>query len=166
MLNASETTKAAIDAVNRGDHQRASELLIRVITVQPDNEQAWLWLSAIVATTEEKRYCLEIIRDLNPQNFHAKVGLAKLGVGAARRPVELTRTESHYISTALPKKSTHPSPSQVYPSREYKEPIDDAYPSSVILFRIILLTIIIAILSILWLFHENILRLFMHIMKI
>ena len=65
----------AIAALRNGDNVRGAELLAQVIQTDPNNEQAWLWLSAIVATAAERRFCLERVQAINPQNAAAQHGL-------------------------------------------------------------------------------------------
>lgn len=61
------------------DHrERARELLIRVTEFDEQNIPAWLWLSTVADTTEEKQTCLENVLVLDPTNKHALAGLARL----------------------------------------------------------------------------------------
>lgn len=58
--------------------EQAQELLLRVIELDQENVSAWLWLSTVVSTSEERRICLENVLLLDPQNKHALAGLARL----------------------------------------------------------------------------------------
>jgi len=58
--------------------ERARELLIRVTEFDERNILAWLWLSTVVDTAEEKQACLENVLVLDPANKHALAGLARL----------------------------------------------------------------------------------------
>lgn len=42
------------------------------------NEQAWLWLSAVVESVDDQRTCLENVLYINPNNTNAKKGLETL----------------------------------------------------------------------------------------
>ena len=72
-----------IQAVKRGEREKARTLLTQVVEQDETNEQAWLWLSGAVDTDEERRVCLENVLALNPNNAAAQRGLARLGPAAA-----------------------------------------------------------------------------------
>ncbi len=67
--------REAIASVKSGNKEWARECLSRVLRADPRNEEAWLWLSAVLETTAEKRYCLEKVLSLNPNNLQAQDGL-------------------------------------------------------------------------------------------
>jgi tetratricopeptide (TPR) repeat protein len=66
------------EAARRGDDALAFRHLQRVVEAEPENESAWLWLSAVVADVEDKRLCLENVLTLNPESQPARRGLARL----------------------------------------------------------------------------------------
>ena len=72
------TLQEAIAAVKAGQTVRARQLLITILRQDPNNEQAWLWMSAVVDTDEAKAMCLEKVLALNPQNAAARRGLSAL----------------------------------------------------------------------------------------
>jgi hypothetical protein len=39
---------------------------------------AWLWLSGLMTTNEQKRACLEMVLTANPENVYARAGLTRL----------------------------------------------------------------------------------------
>ena len=69
-------------AAKRGDRATAHALLLQVVTAAEDNETAWLWLSGVTETWEERRICLENVLTLNPDNEVAERELAKLNASA------------------------------------------------------------------------------------
>ncbi|MEJ2746729.1 MAG: hypothetical protein P8183_02250 [Anaerolineae bacterium] len=71
--------KEAIAAAKAGRRQEAHQLLMAVLQADEENELAWLWLSGVVSSVEERRICLENVLTLNPDNKIAQRGLAKLG---------------------------------------------------------------------------------------
>jgi len=73
---AAELLQEGIAAVKAGDKQAARERLMQVVELDERNEQAWLWLSGVVESTEDKRACLENVLAINPNNTHAQSGLA------------------------------------------------------------------------------------------
>ncbi len=54
-------------------------MLADILQADYDNETAWLWLSSVVESDTEKRRCLRRVLDINPDNAHARKGLAMLG---------------------------------------------------------------------------------------
>src|SRR4051812_17312413 len=75
------TIDQAIAVLKDGDNVRGAELLAQVIQRDPNNELAWLWLSAIVGTAAERRFCLERVLAINPQNAAVQRGLQTLPAG-------------------------------------------------------------------------------------
>ncbi len=65
-------------ALQQGDKARARELLLQVVEADERIEEAWLWLSGAVDDPEDQRTALENVLALNPQNAHARYGLAVL----------------------------------------------------------------------------------------
>lgn len=63
-------------AVREGNRERAQELLMKVVEHDEGNEEAWLWLSGAVDDIEDQETALLNVLDLNPNNEHAKRGLA------------------------------------------------------------------------------------------
>ena len=76
----------AIVAIKAGDLAGGRKLLESVLEVDPDNENAWVWMSAAVSTDVERRHCLEQVLKLNPDNAQAKHGLEKLAPASAEAP--------------------------------------------------------------------------------
>jgi hypothetical protein len=62
-------------AAKRGDRAMARELLTQLVEKDPHNEQAWLWLSGVVADPHEQQICLENALVINPYNAQALKGL-------------------------------------------------------------------------------------------
>lgn len=69
----------AKQALEKGDHARAKDLLTRLIKVDQENAVYWVWLSAAVETPKEKIYCLQTAFKLDPNNVAAKRGLVMFG---------------------------------------------------------------------------------------
>jgi Tfp pilus assembly protein PilF len=55
-----------IKAVRAGETARARKLLVQVLQLDDRDEQAWLWLSAVLGTEAERRQCLERVLSVNP----------------------------------------------------------------------------------------------------
>jgi tetratricopeptide (TPR) repeat protein len=69
----------AIEALRKGDHARAKDLLTRLLKLDQSNVTYWLWLSAAVETKKERIYCLQTALKLDPNNETAKRGLIIFG---------------------------------------------------------------------------------------
>ncbi len=67
-----------IAAARSGNRDEARMLLEGVTLQEPDNEQAFLWLSFVLDDPELSMRCLERVLEINPQNEKAKRGLAWL----------------------------------------------------------------------------------------
>jgi len=63
-----------------GKKDQARELLIQFVNIN-DISDGWLWLSEVVESNEERRYCLERILRSNPSNEIAHKGLSLLPKG-------------------------------------------------------------------------------------
>lgn len=73
----------AISALRDGDQPRARDLLTRMLKVEQDNANYWVWMSAAVETKKEKIYCLQTALKLDPENALAKRGLILFGARKA-----------------------------------------------------------------------------------
>ncbi|HEX9922259.1 MAG TPA: hypothetical protein VGD99_06330 [Anaerolineae bacterium] len=73
----SDQLRQAIALAKSGQKQDAQQLLLKIIAAEPTNEQAWLWMSAVISA-DKKRYCIERALKINPNNPHAQQALAKL----------------------------------------------------------------------------------------
>ncbi len=69
--------RQGIQAVKDGRSQDALRLLSRAITQEPENEKAWLWISAVLPE-EERIECLKRVVAINPENQLASRALALL----------------------------------------------------------------------------------------
>jgi tetratricopeptide (TPR) repeat protein len=67
-----------IAAAQAGKRAEARELLLRVVQIDEDNGEAWLWLSRVVTTLEDREVCLANVLALDPSNEAAQRGLAEV----------------------------------------------------------------------------------------
>ncbi len=81
--SASTTLTEAIAAARAGNRSEARELLARLLRADSSNVEYWVWMSAVVESPRERKYCLESALRLDPTNRSALRGLAILG---ARKP--------------------------------------------------------------------------------
>ena len=80
--------RAGVDAYQAGNKIEARALLEKAIELDDYNEEAWLWLSAVVDTKEEQRTCLENVLVINPSNERAQKGLEALEPAVPETPPE------------------------------------------------------------------------------
>ena len=65
----------AIQAAKAKDYRRARDLLKAILTAEPDNELAWLWMSQVVKTDRARLKCVHEVLRINPGNKTALRGL-------------------------------------------------------------------------------------------
>jgi tetratricopeptide (TPR) repeat protein len=85
--------KGGIEAAKAGEKDKARRLLEQVVEADPDNETAWLWLSAVLETRVERIRCLETALEINPANQDAKMALEWLKSGVVSEPSPQIETE-------------------------------------------------------------------------
>lgn len=78
--------REGIAAYKSGRKDEARSFLLRAVELDQYNEQAWLWLSAVVDTPEDQRTCLENVLAINPENDRARSGLTNLDNGGSAPP--------------------------------------------------------------------------------
>jgi tetratricopeptide (TPR) repeat protein len=71
--------REAVQAAQSGDRSRSRDLLTRLLKVRQDNVEYWIWMSAVVETPKERKFCLKEALRLDPQNTVARRGLVLLG---------------------------------------------------------------------------------------
>ncbi len=130
--------QSAIDAANRGENNKALELLKQALTANPNDVDAWLVVAAVVEQPERKRQCLNRVLSLDPTNQIARDELLEMdriamgGVPAADPEPSADALQG----TPLPAQPTYPStpPLSNDPTGTYafeSDPVSEpAYPSS------------------------------------
>jgi hypothetical protein len=81
--NVDGMVREGVSAYRAGRKDEARALLMRAVEIDQYNEQAWLWLSAVVESVDEQRTCLENVITINPGNERAKQGLQVLNQKAS-----------------------------------------------------------------------------------
>lgn len=71
-----ELLREGIAAAKSGQRERARDLLMHVVELDEENAVAWLWLSSVVDSLDEREICLENVLALDPANDVARKGLA------------------------------------------------------------------------------------------
>jgi hypothetical protein len=70
--------KQGFAACKAGRNAEARKLLTQVLEQDERNEKAWLWLTGVVDTDEERTTCLENVLAINPNNEVAQRGMKAL----------------------------------------------------------------------------------------
>ena len=84
MSDTAELLRRGIAAAKAGQYKQARDLLTQVVELDESNEQAWLWLSGLVESLDDRRLCLENVLAVNPGNVHAQTGLRRIEAALAR----------------------------------------------------------------------------------
>jgi len=79
MPDTTELLQQGIALAKAGRRAEARDILLKVIEQDEQNESAWLWLSGVVDSEDDKAVALENVLTLNPNNEWAKRGLQMLG---------------------------------------------------------------------------------------
>ncbi len=70
--------RQGIAAARAGQREKARALLMRVVEQDEENVTAWLWLSGVVDSLDDREVCLENVLTLDPDNDLARNGLTLL----------------------------------------------------------------------------------------
>ncbi|HEX2905825.1 MAG TPA: hypothetical protein VHO69_03125 [Phototrophicaceae bacterium] len=73
--NVDGMVREGISAYRAGKKEEARTFLLKAVEIDEHNEQAWLWLSAVVDSPDEQQICLENVLAINPNNERARQGL-------------------------------------------------------------------------------------------
>jgi hypothetical protein len=99
----------AITAIRSGRKEEGRQLLNLLIQQNPNNEQAWLWMSSVVDTDEQRARCLYHVLAISPENEVARKGLKILGIVVTdSRPVKIPR-DSQPINIPKPTPQSQPT---------------------------------------------------------
>lgn len=111
---ATETPKQlteAIAAARIGDRNRAREILSRLLRSDSSNAEYWIWMSAVVDSTNERVYCLESALKIDPTNRAAMRGLVILG---SREPTDRELSQA----VKVPKRDIDPIKPALQPAKQ------------------------------------------------
>ncbi len=79
MPDTTELLQRGIALAKAGRREEARDVLLQVVEQDERNESAWLWISGVVDTDDDKAIALENVLTLNPNNEWAKRGLQLMG---------------------------------------------------------------------------------------
>jgi hypothetical protein len=70
----------AVRLARHGEQVEAKRLFVQILDQHPDHEQSWLWLGRILPDLAQRRYCLDRVLKINPENQQARDALGVLSV--------------------------------------------------------------------------------------
>lgn len=108
--------REGIRSAKHGDAVRARVCLRKIVETDKENIQAWLWLSSVVETDDERRLCLQNVLVLDPNHAAARRGLIRLGQGEPDYQIASTRN-LHQQTNSAPTVAS----SVLYPKRLHPE---------------------------------------------
>ena len=88
-----EKLQQAMALIKSGDKESGQKLLFEIISSDPGNETAWLWLVSVVSP-DQRIFCLEKALSINPNNVQARQYLEKLKASQPGEPIK-SKTGSH-----------------------------------------------------------------------
>jgi tetratricopeptide (TPR) repeat protein len=77
-MSSGEVLQRAIRAARAGQKVEARDLLIELVDVDPQNELAWVWLSGLVDSLEDRIIACENVLTINPANEKVRAYLMEL----------------------------------------------------------------------------------------
>jgi tetratricopeptide (TPR) repeat protein len=77
-MSSDEVLQRAIRAARAGQKVEARDLLIELVDVDPQNELAWVWLSGLVDSLEDRIIACENVLTINPANEKVRAYLMEL----------------------------------------------------------------------------------------
>ncbi len=95
-----DNLQRAIAAIKAGDNAIGKNLLVELLKADHKNEEAWLWMTRVVNSTDEKIKCLQNALVINPHNEYARQGLSRLRLPPPDKPSRSVQLEP---STSEPK---------------------------------------------------------------
>lgn len=91
---ARELRARGIAAAKAGNKEEARQLLQQSVRIEPRNEAAWLWLASVARDAGERKFCLEQVITINPNNPTALQALQTMTGGGDAPPATRDSTGS------------------------------------------------------------------------
>src|SRR5215208_8531368 len=73
-----DVLQRAIQAARAGRRIEARDLLLEIVEIDPRNEMAWMWLSGLVDSLEDRIIACENVLTINPANEKVRAYLTEL----------------------------------------------------------------------------------------
>ena len=81
----SQMLQNAVRAIKSGNKVDGKRILVQILRVEPENEDAWLWMTYVVDMDRQRRDCLQQVLKINPDNKMAQRGMDILDQRQAKR---------------------------------------------------------------------------------
>lgn len=101
-MSVQEVLEAGIAAAKAGETATARRMLRHVVREVPESERAWLWLSQVAATQEERRACIDRVLAINPDHAMARAGRRWLEVQDAEPEGDTTLPPGAAVAPGAP----------------------------------------------------------------
>ena len=115
----------AIAAVRVGERARAREILSKLLRADSQNAEYWVWMSSVVDSPRERKYCLESALKIDPTNRAALRGLVILG---ERTPTDRELSQALKIGHRQIEPLQEITPTKVEIEQEKQTPIITTAP--------------------------------------
>jgi len=126
--DADALVRDAIKAFRGGNKAQARTLLEQATEIDSMNEQAWMWMSAVVESVDDQRVCLENVVYINPHNEKARQGLKMLEGKSSSAPKPAADADPFANASFAPADDTPPTATSSASSAfQPKEPPAEVY---------------------------------------
>lgn len=119
--------REGVRSAKQGETVRARVCLRIVVESDKENIQAWLWLSTVVATNDERLICLENVLVLDPDNDAARKGLNKLREKESPSQLDTSYEHVHFEGSVSAPSPTILNSKHSQQGRQWGGPIDQNY---------------------------------------
>lgn len=123
-MNATPLLNESENALRTGNRDRSKRLIQQVLREEPDNDTAWVYLAHAESQIARKRSCLRYALKINPDNFAARLALAKLTGESVDPPTNTPLTSSSAITKGEPKATQRQITRHLKDAKRYKRKYD------------------------------------------
>lgn len=100
MQTTQDLLKLAIAAARGGREWTARDMFLQVVSLDPRNELAWMWLTGLLEDVDDQIYACEQVLQINPQNRAAARHLARLHAEKQKQRDEENRRAEEQLQAA------------------------------------------------------------------
>lgn len=104
-----------------GDKGQAQKLFAQIVEKNPQNAIAWLWLSKVVVSIDERRNCLEKALTIDPQILVQQQETIQLSPSAMDMAQSLPHFNAATSIPHAPERQQHPPQAEAAPHPTYEE---------------------------------------------
>lgn len=125
-MASTEVLRRAIQAARGGRKAEARDLLIKLVEVEPQNELAWMWLSGLVDSLEDRIIACENVLTINPANERVRSYLQQL---KQRRKTSLEGQNREAARSLLDQAKAHAERNEMDVALDLARQALEKYPS-------------------------------------